>query len=848
MDGEARDRMKELLEKPAHYLQGVELVRSLGAEAVLVAVMEDYGLPHWAELLEAALAMSPRLAAEGVVLAAEFDAASTDEIAALFADAGLFEVCLQLAASRWGWLESEIAESIEPFWAPGSDPARADRICAVLSEADEDTWIPLYNRLTLDGWPEQAMGVVLRSALSHEASVRTVLAEDYWLGEALEAVIVGEPRSLWQHLLAWSDGLSEIDEVSRHRLLFSNLDDVEMVDALLETLMPVIQYQDRMLEALSGDWPAAVRSAIVAFIDTDYVEASGIAFLQVAAVSAPDDAARPKILSALSQVCPDDQRLEFNRLLLRHLCATVLVDHQRELVRGLRAPVPLPECAQILQHGREADVRALLAGLQSARDPATISLVLPMADGPIDTLIAAEAAETLGVLWKHSGVGARSIVQTTGLILAQARAGQTVPRSRLMQLSAWDFEAALAWCRLATLESQTTPLEPQMIRRALRSTCDIAGLWLSELAVEVLREPLRTGKMSGPQRQQVLALGDLVLAVVHDRIQKAGGQPDFCVLFVISDRADWLLDVLPAESNEMWWRHGAHYLKAHTDEAICTALKQEPARLDAARALPNPLGAQTAGMLRDLLTHPEHDEAAYSALMSRRFPAGGVRVSLELLQDPRLRPAALRLMAGTGQVSPTQNDWRSSLLRDLLAGGDPAVVEAVADSPLWLRAVLCVPQPMPALVGSQRDHLRALVRITPDPRALATITAMLTGQPVSAILEFSGLFDDASDRRALVAAICAAFPELAPAVLTSGGSDVHTLYAALTGQRLDTVPIDFDALSLRTSRVLQSAEIATLGDLLQHREEALLKLRGCGRRTINELRELVVEYGLALRV
>jgi DNA-directed RNA polymerase subunit alpha len=65
-----------------------------------------------------------------------------------------------------------------------------------------------------------------------------------------------------------------------------------------------------------------------------------------------------------------------------------------------------------------------------------------------------------------------------------------------------------------------------------------------------------------------------------------------------------------------------------------------------------------------------------------------------------------------------------------------------------------------------------------------------------------------------------------------------------TGQnRLADTPIEELDLSVRAFNCLKANEIQTVGQLLQKREEELLALRNFGRKSLDEIKEKLVEKG-----
>jgi DNA-directed RNA polymerase subunit alpha len=70
------------------------------------------------------------------------------------------------------------------------------------------------------------------------------------------------------------------------------------------------------------------------------------------------------------------------------------------------------------------------------------------------------------------------------------------------------------------------------------------------------------------------------------------------------------------------------------------------------------------------------------------------------------------------------------------------------------------------------------------------------------------------------------------------------LSGAKSGQnRLMDTPIEELDLSVRAFNCLKANEIQTVGQLLQKREEELLALRNFGRKSLDEIKEKLVEKG-----
>lgn len=67
-------------------------------------------------------------------------------------------------------------------------------------------------------------------------------------------------------------------------------------------------------------------------------------------------------------------------------------------------------------------------------------------------------------------------------------------------------------------------------------------------------------------------------------------------------------------------------------------------------------------------------------------------------------------------------------------------------------------------------------------------------------------------------------------------------------QRVLETPIDELELSVRAYNCLKRANIASLGELTRKSEEDLMKVRNCGRKTLDELKKKLEEKGLSLRL
>src|SRR5262245_41520989 len=84
------------------------------------------------------------------------------------------------------------------------------------------------------------------------------------------------------------------------------------------------------------------------------------------------------------------------------------------------------------------------------------------------------------------------------------------------------------------------------------------------------------------------------------------------------------------------------------------------------------------------------------------------------------------------------------------------------------------------------------------------------------------------------------FEERAEVMPAEGGSDIDKLRENL--QR----SIDELELSVRSYNCLKNADIKSIGDLVQKSESEMLKTKNFGRKSLNEIKELLAEMGLSL--
>lgn len=59
------------------------------------------------------------------------------------------------------------------------------------------------------------------------------------------------------------------------------------------------------------------------------------------------------------------------------------------------------------------------------------------------------------------------------------------------------------------------------------------------------------------------------------------------------------------------------------------------------------------------------------------------------------------------------------------------------------------------------------------------------------------------------------------------------------------ISVDVLEFSIRTGNILKMAKVETLGDLTRKNEEQFLKIYGCGRCTLNEIKYQMERYGLS---
>ena len=96
----------------------------------------------------------------------------------------------------------------------------------------------------------------------------------------------------------------------------------------------------------------------------------------------------------------------------------------------------------------------------------------------------------------------------------------------------------------------------------------------------------------------------------------------------------------------------------------------------------------------------------------------------------------------------------------------------------------------------------------------------------------------------MLSAVCATFPD-ADAQALQQASTAAEFGDALGMAVLLSSSVDELELTVRTANVLSHKNIETLRDLVGHTESQMLKTKNFGRKSLNELREILRERGLA---
>lgn len=79
------------------------------------------------------------------------------------------------------------------------------------------------------------------------------------------------------------------------------------------------------------------------------------------------------------------------------------------------------------------------------------------------------------------------------------------------------------------------------------------------------------------------------------------------------------------------------------------------------------------------------------------------------------------------------------------------------------------------------------------------------------------------------------------------GGENSEVILAMVRKEIEERHMDDLELSIRTSHCLEDAGIKTIGELLQYSPAELLKIRNLGRKSVNELAEILQEFGVHLR-
>lgn len=79
------------------------------------------------------------------------------------------------------------------------------------------------------------------------------------------------------------------------------------------------------------------------------------------------------------------------------------------------------------------------------------------------------------------------------------------------------------------------------------------------------------------------------------------------------------------------------------------------------------------------------------------------------------------------------------------------------------------------------------------------------------------------------------------------GGEISDAILAMVRKEVEERKVDDLELSIRTSHCLENAGIKTIGGLPQYSPAELLKIRNLGRKSVNELEEILQEFGVHLR-
>lgn len=67
------------------------------------------------------------------------------------------------------------------------------------------------------------------------------------------------------------------------------------------------------------------------------------------------------------------------------------------------------------------------------------------------------------------------------------------------------------------------------------------------------------------------------------------------------------------------------------------------------------------------------------------------------------------------------------------------------------------------------------------------------------------------------------------------------------GQSILSLPIEEMGLSVRSLNCLKRAQIHTLGEIVQYTEEDMMKLKNFGQKSLDEIKDKLIQYGMPLR-
>ena len=308
----------------------------------------------------------------------------------------------------------------------------------------------------------------------------------------------------------------------------------------------------------------------------------------------------------------------------------------------------------------------------------------------------------------------------------------------------------------------------------------------------------------------------------------------------MSDRADWILDLVTNGRDRTWLNYAKAYLTRLSDPDLCEALQEDPERLKAYAVFPSKLGRHTATWLSEMLCVNENDSLVNAALRHRQLPEGGVRVAPESLRHSTHPTAALRLLAGSGPIDLQRCGHQGATLSAVL----PDRAHYIADSRLWLKALLYAPKPLVALTLWVPKRIVDLAPHTRHPHAVAAITALCKRDPSLIMQHLPDALATTQTPGVFLDAVCAGAPGMPMAALHEAiqHQDLAAICQGWLGVMPRDVVIDWKEFPLVSLLRFDTHGITTLGDLMAH-PPAVLK-RWWGRSIFNWLQELLARYGL----